>query len=64
MVAVTSGIVLDGLVDAKSVEGVDVEGYSDDDDVVVGSVVEWAKEEFSLVVADDKVLFPSLYNLK
>jgi hypothetical protein len=55
--------VLDGLVDVESDEGVDVEGYSDDVGMAVAAAA-LTRDELSLVVADDKVLFPSLYSLK
>jgi hypothetical protein len=63
VVAATRGIaLLDGLVDAESGEGVDVEGYSGDDGVR-GKSVMLANEAFS-PRADDRVLFSSLYSLK
>lgn len=64
VVAATNGIALVGLglVDAGKVEGVDVEGYSD---VVLGCVVAvMLAKELSPAMADDRVLFSALYNLK
>lgn len=64
VVAATNGIALAGLglVDAGKVEGVDVEGYSD---VVLGCVMAvMLAKELSPAMADDRVLFSALYNLK